>query len=321
MKALSLISGGLDSLLAARLILDQGIAVTGLGFSSPFYGSRRGRRAAESLGIPFVSRDITGGMIEILSHPAHGYGKHFNPCTDCHRLMVSTAAGMLGELGASFIVTGEVLGQRPKSQTRDALNAVARGAGRGRLLRPLSARLLPETVPEREGWVDRSRLLGISGRSRKVQLELADKYGLTGYQSPAGGCLLTEAGYCRKLKELREHEGWIPEELNLLRVGRHFRLPSGARVVSGRNRKENEILEKLARKGDYLFQAAERPGSLVLLRKPGPVTPRDRELAAAVCLRYSKEKDPLRLALACWRPGEERTIIPAVPEDISGLMV
>lgn len=308
-------------MLAARLILDQGIEVTGVGFSSPFYTSGRGRRSAEILGIPFVSREITGEMIGILSHPAHGYGRHFNPCTDCHRLMVSTAAGMLGELGASFIVTGEVLGQRPKSQTRDALNAVAKGAGRGLLLRPLSARLLPETLPEREGWVDRSRLLGISGRSRKVQLALAAKYGLTGYQSPAGGCLLTEAGYCRKLKELREHEGWVPEELNLLRIGRHFRLPSGARVVSGRNREENEILEKLARKGDYLFQAAERPGSLVLLRKREEVTPRDRELAAAVCLRYSKEQDPPRLALAGWRPGEEKTIIEAVAEDISSLMI
>ncbi len=321
MKALSLISGGLDSMLAARLILDQGIEVTGVGFSSPFYGSRRGRRAAESLGTPFVSRDITREMIEVLSNPAHGYGKHLNPCTDCHRLMVSTAAGMLEELGASFIVTGEVLGQRPKSQNRDALNAVAKGAGRGLLLRPLSARLLPETVPEREGWVDRSRLMGISGRSRKVQLELAERYGLTGYQSPAGGCLLTEAGYCRKLKELREHEGWVPEELNLLRFGRHFRLPSGGRVVSGRNREENEILEKLAREGDYLFQAAERPGSLVLLRKPVEVTARDRELAAAVCLRYSKEKGVPRLALARWRPGEEKAIIEAGAEDISGLMI
>ncbi|MDP8234915.1 MAG: hypothetical protein P9M08_00875 [Candidatus Erginobacter occultus] len=322
MKALSLLSGGLDSMLATRLVLDQGIEVIGVGFSSPFYSSQRGRRAAGSLGVPFFSRDITGEMIKILLAPVHGYGKHLNPCTDCHRLMVATAAGLLKELEASFIVTGEVLGQRPKSQTRDALNAVAKGAGRGLLLRPLSALLLPETVPEREGWVDRSYLLGISGRSRKVQLELAEQYGLTGYESPGGGCLLTEEGYCRKLKELKEHEGWEAEELNLLRVGRHFRLPSGARAVSGRNREENEELEKLARRGDILFQAAERPGSLVLLRKRGPVTPRDRELAAAICLRYSKEKDPVRLEIACRVKGEAgEKIVAAGAEDISALMI
>ncbi len=308
-------------MLAARLILDQGIEVVGVGFTSPFFGSDRGRRSAESLGIPFQSRDITDGLIAVLKEPRYGYGKNLNPCTDCHRLMVSTAAALLGELGASFIVSGEVLGQRPKSQTRDALNAVAKGAGRGLLLRPLSALLLSETVPEREGWVDRSRLLGISGRSRKVQLSLAERYGLTGYESPGGGCLLTEGGYCRKLKELKEHEGWGAGELNLLRVGRHFRLPSGARAVSGRDREENDELERLARPGDLLFQAARRPGSLVLLRKQGPLTARDRELAAAICLRYSKEKSPSRLEIACWGPDEAKQIISALPEDISSLMI
>lgn len=322
MRALSLLSGGLDSMLATRLILDQGIEVVGVGFSSPFYGSSRGRESAKRLGISFHSRDITAEMIEILRNPRYGYGKYCNPCTDCHRLMVATAAGLLKELEASFIVTGEVLGQRPKSQTRDALNAVARGAGRGLLLRPLSSLLLPETVPERESWVDRSRLLGISGRSRKIQIGLAERYGLGGYQSPGGGCLLTEEGFCRKLKELKEHESWESEELNLLRVGRHFRLPFGGRAVSGRDREENEELARLARKGDYLFQAAERPGSLVLLRKRGPVIDRDRELAAAICLRYSKEKDAARLEIACRKQGEAgETVITARAEDISGLMI
>ncbi len=322
MKALSLLSGGLDSILATRLILDQGVEVIGVGFFSPFYTSSQGRRAAAGFEIPFYSRDLTEGMIAILTNPVYGYGKHLNPCTDCHRLMVATAAGLLQELEASFIITGEVLGQRSKSQTRDALNAVAKGAGRGLLLRPLSALLLAETVPEREGWVDRSRLLGISGRSRKVQLALAEKYGLTGYASPGGGCPLTEESFCRKLEELKEHEGWVPEELHLLRVGRHFRLPSGARVVSGRNREENEDLETLARGGDYLFQAAERPGSLVLLRARGPVTDRDRELAAAICLRYSKEKDPVRLEIVYREAGRDgATIIAALPEDISSFMI
>lgn len=322
MKALALLSGGLDSMLAVRLIIDQGIEATGVGFTSPFFGSERGRRAAENLGIPFQARDITAGMIGILQHPVYGYGKNLNPCTDCHRLMVASAAGLLEEEGAAFIISGEVLGQRPKSQTRDALNAVAKGAGRGLLLRPLSALLLEETVPEREGWVDRSRLLGVSGRSRKVQIELAEKYGLTGYGSPGGGCLLTEAGFCRKLLELKEHEGWEPGELALLRVGRHFRLPSDGRAVSGRDRGENEELERLARPGDLLFQAVERPGSLILLRKMGPVTARDRDLAAAICRRYSKEKNADGLAVSCRVKGEAvKTVIAAGVEDIAGLMI
>jgi tRNA-uridine 2-sulfurtransferase len=309
-------------MLATRLILDQGIEVIGVGFSSPFFDSGRGRRAAGILGVGFRSRDLTAGMIAVLKAPRYGYGKNCNPCTDCHRLMVASAASLLAELGASFIVSGEVLGQRPKSQTRDALNAVAKGAGRGLLLRPLCALLLEETAPEREGWVDRSRLLGISGRSRKVQLELAERYGLSGYQSPGGGCLLTEAGYCRKLKELKEHEGWKKEELSLLRVGRHFRLSSGARAVSGRDQEENEGLERLARPGDLLFQAAGRPGSLILLRKKEPVTPRDRELAAAICRRYSKERKSAGLAVNCRVKGEAgETVIAAGVEDTTGLMI
>lgn len=322
MKALSLLSGGLDSILATRLILDQEIEVIGVGFSSPFYTSSRGRRAAAGLEIPFYSRDLTEGMIAILNNPIYGYGKHLNPCTDCHRLMVATAAGLLDELGASFIFTGEVLGQRPKSQTRDAINAVAKGVGRGLLLRPLSALLLSETIPEREGWVDRSRLLGIFGRSRKIQFDLAEQYGLSDYSLPGGGCLLTEKSFCRKLKELKEHEGWEEAELNLLRVGRHFRLPPGGRVVSGRNQEENEELEKLAQEGDYLFQAAEHPGSLILLRKRGPVTDRDRDLAAAICLRYSKDKDAPRLKIICREMGRAgETTIEAIKEDISSLMI
>ena len=302
MKALSLLSGGLDSMLAARLILDQGIEVSGIGFSTPFFGSGRGRRAAGQLGIPFYSLDITKKYLGILQKPRYGYGKNCNPCTDCHRLMVETAAGQMEERGASFIFTGEVLGQRPKSQTRDALNSVMKGIARGFLLRPLSALLLEETIPEQEGWVDRSKLLGLSGRSRKKQLELARRYGLTGYSTPAGGCLLTEKNYCRRLKELKEHEGWNSADLELLRIGRHFRLPSGARVVSGRNEGENLQLEDQAGPGDYLFQAADKPGSLILLRNAGEASPEDLQIAAAICARYSKEKDKSVLEILCRGP-------------------
>ena len=285
-------------MLATRLILEQGIEVVGICFATPFFSGERGSRSAAALGIPVHPFDITGEFIEILKHPVYGYGKNCNPCTDCHRLMISTAGRRMEELGASFIITGEVIGQRPKSQTRDALNAVAGGVPKGFLLRPLSARLLGETIPEKEGWVDRTKLLGISGRSRKIQFALAKRYGLKGYSSPGGGCLLTESGFCRKLMELKEREGWEVDDLELLRVGRHFRLPSGAKVVSGRDELENLILEKLARGDDYLFQASARPGSLILLRKSGEVSPEDRATAAAICVRYSKEKEG-RVEIGC----------------------
>ncbi|MFH1039087.1 MAG: tRNA 4-thiouridine(8) synthase ThiI [PVC group bacterium] len=319
MKALSLLSGGLDSMLTARLILDQGIDVDGIGFFTPFFSSDRGRIAADRLGIPFYPFDITGEFIRILQKPRYGYGRNCNPCTDCHRLMVATAAGKLEERGAAFIITGEVLGQRPKSQTRDALNAVAKGAGRGLLLRPLSALLLEETIPEKKGWVDRSRLLGLSGRSRKEQLALAARYGLEGYSTPAGGCLLTEEHYCRRLKELKEREGWNAADLELLRVGRHFRLPSGAKVISGRDEGENLRLEQLAADGDLLLQAADKPGSLILLRAPGGSSPGDLELAAAVCARYSKEKGRPSLEIACRKKaGMEKKLFFAspLPDDV-----
>ncbi len=313
MKAIALLSGGLDSILAARLIMDQGIEVVGVSFFTPFFSSERGRRSALELGIDFRSYDITEEYIGILNHPRYGYGRNCNPCTDCHRLMVSVAARKLEELGASFIFTGEVVGQRPKSQTRDALNAVAKVIPTGLLLRPLSALLLSETFPEKEGWVDRSKLLSLSGRSRKAQLALAVEYGLKDYSAPGGGCLLTESGYCRKLLELKEKEGWQIPDLELLRVGRHFRIPSGARVVSGRDDSENRELIKLAREDDYFFQAARRPGSLVVLRGREALTPEDLSVAAAICARYSKEKEDLVFEIDFWRGGERKEVkqIPA----------
>jgi len=301
-------------MLATRLILEQGIEVEGIGFSTPFFDSDRSRRSASRLGISFHSFDITTEFIEILKSPVYGYGKNCNPCTDCHRLLVSTAAGLMDELGASFIITGEVIGQRPKSQTRDALNAVAKGAPAGMLLRPLSAQLLAETVPERERWVDRMKLLRLSGRSRKTQLNMAAEYGLEGYSSPGGGCLLTEPGYCRKLMELKEREGWKVPELKLLRVGRHFRLPSGTKVVSGRDEEENRRLAELARENDYLFQATDRPASLVLLRGSSEIRPGDIALAAAICVRYGKEKEGV-VKIGYWKGSSEgkESVVTAQP--------
>ena len=252
MKALALLSGGLDSMLAAKLIQEQGIEVVGVAFTSPFFGPDKARRAAEWLGIPLHVVDITEDLIPVLVRPKYGYGRNMNPCIDCHTLMVRKAGELMKELGASFVVTGEVLGERPKSQNAAALRIVARDSGlEGYLLRPLSAKLLPPTVPEEKGWVDRERLLDIQGRSRKPQMALAEKYGLKDYPSPAGGCLLTDPGLSRRLKELLA-ENQTPEQrdLELLKYGRHFKSPEGTRIVVARQKEENEPLVALARPGD-----------------------------------------------------------------------
>ena len=203
-KAISLFSGGLDSQLAVRLIQNQGIVVTGINFSSPFFGAdKRTERAAHDLGIDLRVEPVGEEYLErVLKNPVYGYGKNMNPCIDCHAFMFRKAGDLMEELGASFIITGEVLGQRPMSQNRSALNAVDKLSGyKGYIVRPLSARLLEATVPEKEGWIQRELLLDISGRSRTRQMKLAEEYGIKEYPSPAGGCLLTEQNFARRLKK------------------------------------------------------------------------------------------------------------------------
>lgn len=321
-----MLSGGLDSLLAVRLIREEGIEVTGIGFSSPFFTSASGKTAARHLRIPFVHFDLTNEFLKILLHPRYGYGKNLNPCADCHRLMIREAFRRREELGADFVITGEVLGQRPKSQTRDMLNAVAKGGEEGLLLRPLSARLLPETIPEKEGWVNRENMLDISGRSRKRQLALVVKFGITEYATPGGGCLLTKAAFCRKMEELKCQEGWKAEYLRWLSLGRHFRLPSGARVMSGRDEKENDRLEKAARKDDYFFQTIVHPGSLVLLKSRGRPDQEDLATAAAIAARYSRERTADVVKVNCrgaGKPGEnqELTVAPLSSEKLEALRI
>ncbi len=304
MKALALLSGGLDSMLAARLIQEQGIEVIGVAFTSPFFGPDRARRAAEWLGIPLHVVDITEDLIPILVRPKYGYGRNMNPCIDCHALMVRKAGELMKELGASFIITGEVLGERPKSQNAAALRIVARDSGlEGYLLRPLSAKLLPPTVPEEKGWVDRERLLDIQGRSRKPQMALAEKYGLKDYPSPAGGCLLTDPGLSRRLKELlAENPVPEPRDLELLKYGRHFKSPEGAHIVVARQKEENEPLVALARPGDYLVRLKGLPGPRTLVRgaKNGADSLR---LAAALTIRYSKARGLDRAAVLVEQVG------------------
>jgi tRNA-uridine 2-sulfurtransferase len=287
-KAVGLLSGGLDSMLAARIILDQGIQVLGVSFETPFFGADKARRTAEQLKIPLNVLDITRDHWVMLKSPRYGYGKGMNPCIDCHALMVRKAGEYLKEIQADFLFTGEVLGQRPFSQTRPSLRAVEKESGHCDLiLRPLSALLLKETKPEQQGLVDRSRLLDIRGRSRKLQMALAAQYGLHDYPAPAGGCLLTDPIFSLRLKELFSHS---PDpalrEVELLKAGRHFRLDSKMKVIVGRNEKENEFIEKWIDPGDGWARVIGHPGPMTLATG-GVLTPEDREKLALLCLTYS----------------------------------
>jgi tRNA-uridine 2-sulfurtransferase len=242
-RAIGLLSGGLDSALAARLLLDQGIEVVGLHLQSPTACRSDVRDVARDLGIRLEVRDKGEEYLRLLRNPRWGYGRHMNPCLDCRSYMFRMAQPVMEAYEAGFLFTGEVVGQRPMSQMRQSMEMLERKSElEGFILRPLSAKLLPETEPEKRGWVDRTRLLGIAGRGRTAQLGLARRLGLRHYQSPGGGCLLTDANYSDKLRDLFEHTAESDTEMDdlaLLRFGRHFRISPALKIVLGRDRDEN----------------------------------------------------------------------------------
>lgn len=289
-KAVGLLSGGLDSALAVKIILERGVAVIGYYLRTPFAGGgSRAERLAELLGIELVVDEAGEDYVEMLKAPRFGRGAAFNPCVDCHIFMLRRAGALMLERGASFCFTGEVLGQRPMSQRRHQLELIEREAGlEGKLLRPLSAKLLPPTEAEEEGLVDRAALLGLEGRSRKTQLALAAAYGITGYGSPAGGCLLTDKNFGARLSDAFAHGEDRPTDIALLKTGRHFRLPSGAKAVVGRDQGENEILLRYL-EGDATAFEVEGAGSPTTLLRPA--RREDWPRAAALTLRYSDARD------------------------------
>jgi tRNA U34 2-thiouridine synthase MnmA/TrmU len=265
MKAITLISGGLDSTLAAKLVNEQGIEVIGLRFKIPFCSNVS--RSFSDLGIEIREVNIDDDFLKMMENPRYGYGSHMNPCIDCKILMLRKAKELMDECGAQFIITGEVLGQRPMSQHKQALATIAKKAGlEGLVLRPLSAKLLPETIPEKEGWIKREKLLSFSGRGRKQQIELAKTFGIKEYTQPAGGCLLTDPEFSKRLRDLITHEGLSLNNIELLKIGRHFRLSEKAKLVVGRNEKENKQLVNLAVENDYLFMPLHIAGPTVLGR-------------------------------------------------------
>ena len=309
-KAVALFSGGLDSSLAVATVRAQGVEVVAFHLvhyfaSCTFDGAADPEvcAAAEELGVPLYTEEATGAMIEMLRAPAHGFGKNLNPCIDCRIHTIRRADRFRREFGADFLISGEVLGQRPMSQNRQSLERIDRETGLADLhLRPLSASFFAPTLPEREGWIDRAALPAIQGRGRKEQLAMAKRFGISRYGSPAGGCHLTDRIFSNRLRDLMAFRpGFGPDDVRLLRVGRHFACGEDFRLVSGRDEEENGRLEILAREGDVLFQARERRGAIVLLRPRPGIPPEcggrnEAEAAAAaagLAVHYSRHRlDP-----------------------------
>ncbi len=321
-RAVALFSGGLDSVLAVQLLLDQGIEVVGVHFEGGYCpiqreGENPAGLTAVQLGIELVKLPIDQDFIELIKAPKHGLGRNMNPCIDCHILMVKRAWEWGREQGAGFVITGEVLGQRPMSQNKQGLMLVAKRSGTGgRLLRPLSARLLEPTVPETTGLVDRTKLLDVQGRTRRRQLELAKGYGITDFATPAGGCLLTDAGFARRLREAFDHGEDSVATVELLRLGRHFRLGSGARLVVGRNRIENEDLLRRAPADSLILDAGHLPGPVGLLISGRPD---DAEPAAGICARYSDRRGDSEVTLIVG--GAEMAVKPASPAEAARFVI
>ncbi len=308
-KGLGLCSGGLDSILSALLLKQQDISVTWICFETPFFSAEAAKKASEQTGIPLIVCDITDEYMEMMKAPKAGFGKNMNPCMDCHALMFEKAGQMLEIDGFDFLFSGEVLGQRPKSQNRNSLRYVEKNSRYdGHIVRPLCAKLLPQTSVERQGLVDREKLMDISGRSRKVQMEMAKEYGIKEYPSPAGGCLLTDILFSNRLRDLMQIQvNFQTRELFYLRFGRHFRLDPKTKIMVGRSKKDNEsLMHHFDKTEDVLLKHANLPGPDVILT--GNATDENINLAANICASYTKATPGENTDINLYMPGVEKTI-------------
>ena len=295
MKAVALISGGLDSALAAKIVMEQGVEVYGFTVVHIFSESIKtakssyAERSADELGITLHSHKASQDFLNIVKHPKYGYGRNMNPCLDCRIYMLIKATQYMKKIGASFLITGEVLGERPMSQRRDTMNIVDRDSGlKGLILRPLSAKLFSPTVPEIKGWISRDRLFDIQGRSRKSQFMLAKQYGIREFSAPAGGCLLTEPNFSKRMKDIMKFKpNFMLKDVELLKIGRHFRLPSETKVIIGRNEQENNSLVKFTKEGMIHLEPQNVPGPVVLVESE--TNDEDIRTAALLCAMYCKK--------------------------------
>ncbi len=323
-KGLGLSSGGLDSILSALVLMRQGVEVCWISFETPFFSAEKARQAAVSNGIELIVKDITDRYLPMLKNPPCGYGRHMNPCMDCHALMFRIAGETMEAAQADFLFSGEVLGQRPVSQNRQSLRYVEKHSGYdGYILRPLSARLLPETQMEQKGLVNREGLYGLSGRSRKPQMAMAREFGVDDYPEPAGGCLLTDKGFSLRLRDLFEHQKeQTVEELNLLKHGRHLRLNPTTKVIVGRNKADNaQILSLYHSDKDILIKTIGFPGPLVLIPNGGEEAVWYR--AAAIGAGYGKAPSSEKAEMCIMYPGGQKTIsVSPIPHaEVSDLLI
>lgn len=293
-KVVALLSGGLDSQLAVRMMQEQGFEVSAVAIKTPFcdFDCGRGcgfeiRERADDLNVNLKTVYLGDEYIEMLKHPKYGIGAGFNPCIDCRAMMFNAAKKHMDDIGAEFIISGEVLGQRPMSQHGPALRTIEKESGLvGKIVRPLSAALLPETDPEKNGLIKRENLGMIKGRTRRAQLDMAKKYGIENPPNAGGGCLLTDPTFGLRVKDLFAHtETPTINDIDLLKVGRHFRFDEQTKFVVGRNKDENEMIKAIALPGDILFQARDHMGPVSILR--GKNADVYVKFASSITLRYS----------------------------------
>jgi tRNA-uridine 2-sulfurtransferase len=298
-RAIALYSGGLDSVLSVLIMKRLGVEALPVMFVTDFgcLNSRRSQDRSsgpspEAYGVIVEKHYIGEKFFELVKNPKFGHGRNMNPCIDCKALMLKEAKKIMEERGADFLVTGEVLGQRPMSQRRDVLHVIEKEAGvTGLVVRPLCAKLLKPTIAEERGLINRDDLFGFSGRSRKPQMELAAEFGLTEYAQPAGGCVLTDPTFSSRLRDLLKRKPSVTmRDIRLLRLGRHFRSADGFTIIIGRDERDNAELEKLAGPGDYLIQLAADIGSPLVLAEAG-ITEEGLNLAAGLCARYSAARN------------------------------
>ena len=317
-KAVGLFSGGLDSILAARLVTEQGVDAVALHFQVPFGAPGRPsseaklKRLAELAGAGLLSVEVGDDYFDVVRNPEHGYARFMAPCIDCMLYMLAKARELAKQIDADFIFTGEVVGQRSRCQNKRSLRIIEQVSGiGGRLLRPLSAKLLEPTIPELTGLIRRERLLDLKGRGRRRQMRLAHEFGIIEYSPPTGGCMLIDKQFSARVRDAVEHDELSRSGIDLLGTGRHFRLESGSRLVVGRNRRENQRLEELVREGDTVCRPVDVMGPVVVLHGSD-----DREadalLAARVCARYSDGEAGQPVKVDC---GGEVAEVEPVEED------
>lgn len=318
MKALALISGGLDSCLAAKIIKDLGIELIAFNTVSPFclctHRSASGcihgaHSASKNLGLKLIVINVAEDLFKIIKEPKHGYGSNMNPCIDCRILLFKKAKEAMREEGASFIITGEVLGQRPMSQRKNTMQLIEKESGlEGLVVRPLSAKALPVTIPEKEGWINPDALLAIVGRGRREQMDLAKDLGINDYPCPSGGCLLTDPEFSKRLKDLLKFSELSIIEVKLLKLGRHFRLNDTAKLIVGRNEAENNQLLNLAKVGDHVFMPDETTAGPTALGL-GVFNEELFKLSSTIIGRYCDLEGKNSAAITCREFGKEQARI------------